>query len=112
MKVLFHPNREDIQLSSILYALSDPIRLHLVYEINELNECICKDIKVPIAKSTLSHHTRTLREAGVIYMRVKGTQRHLSIRKEDLEARFPGLLTTILQAYESTNDATQFSTTN
>ena len=102
MKVLYHPERDDIQLSSVLYALSDPIRLSVVAEMRRSGERPCNYFEVPIAKSTLSHHIRTLREAGVITTRIQGTQRFISVREEDLEARFPGLLNSILEAYEKT----------
>ncbi len=108
VKVLYHPDLVDIHLSSVLYALSDPIRLHAVAEIYKWGERACGDIEVPVGKSTLSHHARTLREAGVIRTRVQGTQRFLSIRTEDLEARFPGLLASVLHAYESSGEKALF----
>lgn len=98
MKILHHPNRDDIHLTSVLYALSDPIRLSIVRELAHKGEQTCSNFSVPVAKSTLSHHTRTLREAGVVFTRVQGTQLFLSIRHEDLDARFPGLLTAVLNA--------------
>jgi DNA-binding transcriptional ArsR family regulator len=101
MKILFHPDRKDIQLASVLYALSDPIRLYIVSDIQRNGEQACNSFNVPIAKSTLSHHARTLRESGVVYTRVQGTQRILSLRTEDLNVRFPGLLDAILSAYEA-----------
>lgn len=103
MKVLYHPDRAGIQLSSVLYALSDPVRLSIVSDIRKNGEQPCNCFNVPVAKSTLSHHARTLREAGVVFTRIHGTQRILSLREEDLEYRFPGLLDSILQAYESSN---------
>lgn len=57
-------------------------------------------VKIPIAKSTLSRHFKLLRESGVMYTRIEGTQRFISIRTDDLNKRFPGLLDTILQATE------------
>lgn len=65
MKILFHPDRKDIQLASVLYALSDPIRLHIVSDIHRNGEQACNGFNVPIAKSTMSHHARTLRESGL-----------------------------------------------
>ncbi|CAN7239690.1 ArsR/SmtB family transcription factor [Paenibacillus sp. LjRoot56] len=101
MKVLFHPDKADMHLSSVLYALSDPVRLSIVSDIHKLGECTCGGIDVTVVKSTLSHHVRTMREAGVVQVRVQGTQRFLSLRKDDLEERFPGLLNSILHAYEN-----------
>ncbi|MHA6531615.1 ArsR/SmtB family transcription factor [Paenibacillus sp. BAC0078] len=101
MKILFHPDRKDIQLASVLYALSDPIRLSIVSDIHKNGEQACNSFIVPIAKSTMSHHLRTLREAGVVHTRTHGTQRIVSLRTEDLNARFPGVLDSVLSAYEA-----------
>lgn len=104
MKILVHPDRADIHLSSVLYALSDPLRLTIVSQLRSVPERACGEFELPVAKSTQSHHVRTLREAGIIYVRSAGTQRLISLRTEDLEARFPGLLTSILEAYENSGE--------
>ncbi|RXZ78823.1 transcriptional regulator [Paenibacillaceae bacterium] len=104
MKILYHPDKAEINLSNVLYALSDPIRLLIVAELGKSTERTCGDINVPVVKSTASHHIRTLREAGVVNVRVQGTQRFISVRSEDLELRFPGLLASIMNAYETTSD--------
>ncbi|CAM4054075.1 ArsR/SmtB family transcription factor [Bacillus manliponensis] len=98
MRTLYHPTIDEIRLSSILYALSDPIRLTVFKELSGKGEQSCSALNIPVAKSTLSHHFRTLRESGVIHTRVEGKQRFISIRKDDLNKRFPGLLQAILQA--------------
>lgn len=107
MKQLHHPSQEDLVLSTVLYALSDPIRLGVVHDIRQHGEQACNSFTVPIAKSTLSHHLRTLREAGIVRTRIQGTQRFISLRTEDLEARFPGVLSTILDSFEASEKATQ-----
>ncbi|WP_168123797.1 helix-turn-helix domain-containing protein [Paenibacillus sp. HB172176] len=104
MKILHHPTTEDLQISAVLYALSDPVRLLVASEIRKAGEQCCGSIDVPVVKSTLSHHIRTLREAGVVHVRAQGTQRHISLRTEDLEERFPGLLTTVLDAFEQSEE--------
>ena len=109
MKILHHPDKADIHLSSVLYALSDPVRLFIISEVRKAGECTFKNIEVPVVKSTLSHHARTLREAGVVNVRVQGTQRFLSLRADDLEERFPGLLTSVLDAYETSNEKISLS---
>ncbi|SEU01885.1 helix-turn-helix transcriptional regulator [Paenibacillus sp. NFR01] len=106
MKMLYHPDRKDIQLSSVLYALSDPVRLYVVSEIRDSGEQSCSSFNAGLAKSTMSHHLRTLRESGVVYTRAQGTQRLISLRTEDLEARFPGLLESVLQAYAASGPHT------
>ena len=51
-----------------------------------------------MTKSTLTHHFRVLREAGVISQEVAGTSKLNTLRREDLDARFPGLLDAVLVA--------------
>ncbi|WP_322923066.1 winged helix-turn-helix domain-containing protein [Paenibacillus campi] len=99
MKMLYHPDRNDIELTSVLYALSDPIRLHIILQIMSEGESPCNAFQVPIAKSTLSHHLRTLRESGVVFTRSQGTQRLITVREDDLNDRFPGVLEAVLRAY-------------
>jgi DNA-binding transcriptional ArsR family regulator len=98
MRLLYHPAQQDISLAGVLYALGDPVRLEIVKRLATGEELPCCALEVPIAKSTLSHHFRVLREAGVLHCRKEGTQHMNSLRREDLEARFPGLLATILRA--------------
>lgn len=100
MRTLYHPAPNDIRLTALLYALSDPTRLEVVRYLACHGEHICSDIGMPVAKSTLSHHIKVLREAGIIQTRVEGTQRHVSLRRQDIETRFPGLLEAILNASE------------
>jgi DNA-binding transcriptional ArsR family regulator len=98
MRTLIHPNRSDIQLTAVLYALSDPIRLSIIKNLAKNQELTCGAFDITIAKSTLSHHFKVLREAGVIEIRLEGRQRFISLRVNDLDARFPGLLQSILNA--------------
>ena len=63
-----------------------------------VGEQACGTFDLSAAKSTLSHHLKTLREAGVTQTRLEGMQRFLSLRRHDLEARFPGLLDAVIQA--------------
>ena len=95
---LRHPPVEDLELATVLHALSDPIRLGIVRELSEHGACNCGAFAVPVAKSTLSHHLRVLREAGVTLTEPHGTHRVLSLRTADRDARFPGLLDAVLAA--------------
>lgn len=98
MKPLAHPEPQSIEISSVLYALSDPVRLEIVRQLANEGERPCGGVDLPVAKSTASHHFKVLREAGVIFVRQEGTQRCISLRREDLDERFPGLLGAILSA--------------
>jgi DNA-binding transcriptional ArsR family regulator len=93
-----HPARRDIDLAAVLHALSDPVRLEIVAGLAGGEERACGSFDVAVTKSTCTHHFRVLREAGLIRQRQKGTMRLNSLRRDDLEARFPGLLGTILEA--------------
>jgi DNA-binding transcriptional ArsR family regulator len=93
-----HPARDDLDLASVLHALSDPVRLEVVAGLAGGEERACGSFDVAVTKSTCTHHFRVLREAGLIRQRQQGTMRLNSLRRDDLEARFPGLLGTILKA--------------
>ena len=91
-----HPDRDAIHLAGVLHALSDPMRLRIVSELSSGEERTCSSFDLPIVKSTCTHHFKVLREAGVIRQRVVGTTRVNSLRREDLDARFPGLLDAVV----------------
>jgi DNA-binding transcriptional ArsR family regulator len=95
---LTHPARDQIELGAVLHALSDPMRLRIVEALAAGEERTCKSVELPVVKSTCTHHFRVLREAGVIRQRQEGTSRLNSLRREDLEIRFPGLLNAVLRA--------------
>jgi DNA-binding transcriptional ArsR family regulator len=93
-----HPARDELGLSAVLHALSDPVRLGIVAELAAGDERACGSFHVSVTKSTCTHHFRVLREAGVIRQRHQGTMRLNTLRRDDLEARFPGLIETVLRA--------------
>lgn len=93
-----HPERDELELSAVLHALSDPVRLKMVAALASEQEQTCASFDVPVTKSTCTHHFKVLREAGVIRQRQEGTSRLNTLRREDLEARFPGLLDSVLRS--------------
>ncbi len=94
-----HPAREDLELGAVLHALSDPVRLSIVAELSRSEgEYTCGSFALPVTKSTCTHHFKVLRESGLIHQRPQGTTRLNRLRREDIEARFPGLLETVLRA--------------
>jgi DNA-binding transcriptional ArsR family regulator len=98
-ETLLHPAREQLDLAAVLHALSDPMRLKIVAALAHAEkERTCGSFELPVVKSTCTHHFRVLREAGVIRQRLEGTTRMNSLRREDLDARFPGLVDAVLRA--------------
>jgi DNA-binding transcriptional ArsR family regulator len=103
--LLVHPAREDLSLPTILYALGDTLRLQIVAQLAMVNDTdekmACQDFHTDetVAKSTLSFHFKILREAGLIRMVPQGRRVLVSLRTEDLETRFPGLLEAVLHTY-------------
>jgi DNA-binding transcriptional ArsR family regulator len=93
-----HPRRDELELATVLHALSDPVRLRIVVALAGGQERACGAIELPVTKSTCTHHFRVLREAGVIHQRAAGTTRLNTLRRDDLDARFPGVLGAILEA--------------
>jgi DNA-binding transcriptional ArsR family regulator len=91
-----HPELESLKLADVLHALSDPVRLEIVCALGEGDELACGRLEAPVSKSTLSHHLKVLRDAGVTRTRADGTQRLVSLRIDELDARFPGLLDCVL----------------
>ncbi len=96
MRQLRHPKLGEITLTGVLAALSDPVRLEIVARLAETGgERGWSDFDVAVGASTLSHHMKVLRTAGVIDHRKDGTRCYVSLRG-DLERIFPGLLRCIL----------------
>ena len=97
-KELHHPARDEIELSAVLEALSEPIRREIVVKLIEEGERPCQAFDATAPKSNLSYHYARLREAGVTRTRPVGPYRMISVRVDDLAQRFPGLLDAIVAA--------------
>jgi DNA-binding transcriptional ArsR family regulator len=96
-----HPDPSEITLSRVLAALSDPIRLGLVRLLADGQERGWSELRAPVAKSTLSHHLKVLRDAGVTRTRQEGTRCFVQLRRSDLDSRFPHLMAALLSAAAS-----------
>ncbi|WP_436735591.1 ArsR/SmtB family transcription factor [Streptomyces sp. BBFR102] len=99
-----HPDAGEIAIARVLFALSEPLRLNMVRMLAEEGEVDSIDLGPDLPRSTLTHHTSLLRESGVVFVRAEGRKCMIKLRDEDLEARFPGLLGTVLTGYESAGD--------
>ncbi len=96
MRVIPHPDPEQLHVTDVLHALSDPVRLEIVRLLGIHAELSCGRLEVSVSKSTLTHHLRVLRAAGLTYTRSEGVQRLVSLRLGEIERRFPGLLGCVL----------------
>ncbi|RFS82550.1 transcriptional regulator [Actinomadura spongiicola] len=112
MREVSQPAVEDIRLVDVLRALADPVRLDLVLRLDRMGEDLCNAIgaEIGVHQTTLSHHYRVLREAGVTWTTVRGRSRLIRLRREDLDARFPGLLDAVLNERRRAGDTTTAGT--
>lgn len=100
MKTLAQPAPDAIDIAAVFSALSEPTRLAICLMLaeNEPVEARCSSFNHLAAASNLTYHFTKLREAGVTRARQQGTSRYISLRREDLDRRFPGLLDAVLDA--------------
>lgn len=96
---IHHPEVGSLDLATVMRALGDPLRIELVRVVDAEGEILCTDLydRLGLPASTGSYIHRQLREAGVTRARAVGTKRMISLRRDDLESRFPGLLDLILR---------------
>ncbi len=100
MRPMQEPLADAISLPGVMAALSDPARVQIVRALAGDGEVSCGTFELGVTKATRSHHLRVLREAGLTHTRAEGTRRMVSLRRDELDARFPGLLDAILAAAE------------
>lgn len=94
---IHHPSPREFQLPAVLHALSDPQRLSIVRALADSPvPRRCGSFDLAVTKSTLTHHFRVLRDAGIVTQQEVGTARLNALRREDLDQRFPGLLDAVL----------------
>jgi DNA-binding transcriptional ArsR family regulator len=91
---IFHPDASALDLATIMRTLGDPVRLEILRQLADGRPRLCGEISEAHAlpTSTCSYHLRLLREAGLTHSRAAGTQRYITVRRADLDERFPGLL--------------------
>ena len=100
MRAIHHPALDEVALSQVLYALSDPVRLGVVRQLAQAGEATCSTLDGGRPKSSMSHHFRVLREAGLVRTRTDGPAHMNDLRRAEIEKRFPGLLKAVLGAEE------------
>ncbi|WP_440066164.1 ArsR/SmtB family transcription factor [Streptosporangium sp. OZ121] len=100
MKAFVHPAREDLRLDAVLEALAHPLRLRIVGRLADGEELTCSTTLPDVNASTASRHWRVLREGGILWARREGRIITHTLRREDLDARFPGLIDTVIAAVD------------
>jgi DNA-binding transcriptional ArsR family regulator len=98
MRKIHHPAIDEVALSQVLYALSDPVRLGVVRQLALDGEATCSALVGGRPKSSMSHHFRVLREAGLVRTRTDGPAHMNDLRRQEIDQRFPGLLAVVLAA--------------
>jgi DNA-binding transcriptional ArsR family regulator len=96
MRPLVHPDLDSVDLLTVLHALSDTVRLEVVLILAESDGVRCGEFDVPVSMSTLSHHVKVLRQAGVVRVTPQGNVRRHELRLDELEARWPGVMSSII----------------
>jgi DNA-binding transcriptional ArsR family regulator len=105
MREPFHPSADSLDLVAILAALSDPTRLTILTRLAEADAAIrCGDFTDLATKSNLSYHFAKMREAGLVSLRNEGTSRFLTLRRDDIERQFPGLLDQLIASAKRMED--------
>jgi len=98
VRQLRHPRLEDLDLTDVLRALSDPERVVIVRVLLQSGQAMtCGEITGDRPKSSMSHHFKVLRDAGIVHTRVEGKEHFNQLRTAELEQRFPGLAKTLFR---------------
>jgi DNA-binding transcriptional ArsR family regulator len=97
-RTIEHPDLSEVSLQQAMEALADPVRRMVVCQLAQDGEKGCGTFDTPVSDSTLTHHFAVLREAGVIRQHYQGTAKLNSLRADEMDARFPGLLAAVVSA--------------
>lgn len=107
MQALTHPNRADLTIESVFEALANPVRLRIVRRLASGEELTCSTVLPDVPASSATHHWRVLRNSGVLHARRQGRLILHTLRRDDLDARFPGLVDVIMQTLDPSDDSEQ-----
>ena len=91
-----HPETDEITLARVLAALRDPTRLEMIRRLADGGEHDSLELADDLPRSTLTYHTRMLRDAGVTWTRSEGRACLIRLRSEDLDQLFPGVLAAVI----------------
>jgi DNA-binding transcriptional ArsR family regulator len=95
---------EELDLPSVMHALADPSRLRMVAVLDDGAELSCAELGEQVgtatAKSTTTHHVAVLRDAGLIRTRYEGQRKLITLRRAELDSKFPGLLDAVISGVD------------
>jgi|SRR5690242_10729817 DNA-binding transcriptional ArsR family regulator len=94
---MHEPDLSEVPLLTVLQALADEHRLSIVRGLRDGGELMCGTFLPQVSKATRSHHLKVLREAGLTRTRVEGTAKYVRLRLDELDERFPGLVSSVLR---------------
>ncbi|QDC44575.1 ArsR/SmtB family transcription factor [Methylophilus medardicus] len=99
MRQIKHPSLDQVELTDIMYALSDPTRLEIVGRLAQAGrKMTCGELDLNRPKSSMSHHFKILRAAGLVETLIEGTEHMNALRVGEIEQKFPGVLQSVLRA--------------
>jgi len=99
MRQIKHPTIEQVELTDIMYALADPTRMEIVALLaNAGKKMTCGELQLDRPKSSMSHHFKILRSAGLVETIIDGTEHLNSLRLDEIEQKYPGVLKAVLNA--------------
>lgn len=92
------PDADQISLPNVLAALGDQTRLAIIGHLArcETGGMTCGQFTDLASKTGITYHVAKLREAGVVTVQPEGTRRRITLRRNDLDSRFPGFLDAII----------------
>lgn len=99
MRQIKHPPIDQVELTDIMYALSDPARIEIVGRLAQADrQMTCGELDLNRPKSSMSHHFKILRAAGIVETVIDGKEHLNSLRLAEIEQKFPGVLNAVLKA--------------
>ncbi|WP_229006927.1 helix-turn-helix transcriptional regulator [Methylophilus sp. Leaf408] len=107
MRQIKHPSLDQVELTDIMYALSDPTRLEIVGRLASAGrKMTCGEFDLNRPKSSMSHHFKILRAAGLVETLIEGTEHLNALRVKEIEQKFPGVLQSVLKVLSPAADTT------
>lgn len=91
------------QYVDIFRAMAEPLRVEIISLFGE-DQCACTllEERLPVSKSTISYHIKTLNQAGLVDVRKEGRFYHYQLRREVFDFFLPSFLDRLMQEKQPT----------